>query len=647
MSAAPVTVGESSPAAIETPNAVTLLQRVIMPRPTDPSKVRTLYLDEGTGTSMQRAATVLDRRRAVVPAGTEVSFATYFNALPASYWRRWTTLTEVVLALRLSATCRIDIYRSKADSDTIHVTGDRVPAGCSEFVLDLGPFEDGGWYWFEVSAGEDPVTIEEAGWYALVAPSEPARLAIGICTFNRPADCVAALRTLAEDPIVRDEIDRVFVADQGTQLVRDADGFAAAQSSFGERLVVHRQSNLGGSGGFSRTMYEFLTASDATHLIFLDDDIELEPDSVHRAFTFARFAKHPMLVGGQMFALQDKSVLHSMGEVVHRGEFFWRQAPKTCYGHDFSRTSLRKGKRLHRRIDVDYNGWWMCLIPRAVAEQIGLPLPLFIKWDDAEYGLRAGEAGFPTATLPGVAIWHLSWTDKEDVTDWQAYFHVRNRFIAAALHSPFRHGKGLVRENFKTDLKYLLLLQYSAVSLRHMAMEDFLRGPDQLFDRLATALPEVRERRAGFLDGQVRQSSSEFPLPSMDPVRAERLLKPPTNPVTILSSLLGAIMHSMRRPTAMSLERPQLNVSAQDARWFLLARLDSATVGTADGRGVTMRHREPRTFARMLRRSLALHRQVYAEFPKLRRQYKSARPSLTSLERWRRVFERVDISDDR
>ncbi|MGI8694415.1 MAG: glycosyltransferase [Geodermatophilaceae bacterium] len=647
MSAAPVTVGESSPAAIETPNAVTLLQRVIMPRPTDPSKVRTLYLDEGTGTSMQRAATVLDRRRAVVPAGTEVSFATYFNALPASYWRRWTTLTEVVLVLRLSATCRIDIYRSKADSDTIHVTGDRVPAGCSEFVLDLGPFEDGGWYWFEVSAGEDPVTIEEAGWYAPVAPSEPARLAIGICTFNRPADCVAALRTLAEDPVVRDEIDRVFVADQGTQLVRDADGFAAAQSSFGERLVVHRQSNLGGSGGFSRTMYEFLTASDATHLIFLDDDIELEPDSVHRAFTFARFAKHPMLVGGQMFALQDKSVLHSMGEVVHRGEFFWRQAPKTCYGHDFSRTSLRKGKRLHRRIDVDYNGWWMCLIPRAVAEQIGLPLPLFIKWDDAEYGLRAGEAGFPTATLPGVAIWHLSWTDKEDVTDWQAYFHVRNRFIAAALHSPFRHGKGLVRENFKTDLKYLLLLQYSAVSLRHMAMEDFLRGPDQLFDRLATALPEVRERRAGFLDGQVRQSSSEFPLPSMDPVRAERLLKPPTNPVTILSSLLGAIMHSMRRPTAMSLERPQLNVSAQDARWFLLARLDSATVGTADGRGVTMRHREPRTFARMLRRSLALHRQVYAEFPKLRRQYKSARPSLTSLERWRRVFERVDISDDR
>ena len=645
--AAPAAVAESSPAALESPHAVTLLQRVIMPRPTDPSKVRTLYLDEGTGTSMQRAATVLDRRRAVVPAGTEVSFAAYFNALPASYWRRWTTLTDVVLALRLSAGCRVDIYRSKADGDTIHVTGDRVPEGCSEFVLDLGPFEDGGWYWFEISAGKEPVTIEEAGWYASVEPPEAGSLAIGITTHNRPADCVAALRTLAEDPVVRDQIDRVFVADQGTQLVSDEPGFEQAQQGLGDRLVVIRQGNLGGSGGFSRTMYEFLTASNASHLIFLDDDIELEPDSVHRAFTFARFAKHPMLVGGQMFALQNKSVLHSMGEVVHRGEFFWRQAPKTCYGHDFSRTSLRNGKRLHRRIDVDYNGWWMCLIPRTVAEQVGLPLPLFIKWDDAEYGLRAGESGFPTATLPGVAIWHLSWTDKEDVTDWQAYFHVRNRFIAAALHSPFRHGKGLVRENFKTDLKCLLLLQYSAVSLRHLAMQDFLRGPDQLFERLATALPEIRERRATFLDGQVRQSSSEFPLPSMDSVRAERLLQPPTNPVTILLSLLGAITHSVTSPTALSKERPQLNVSAQDARWFLLARLDSATVGTADGRGVTLRRRDPRTFARMLGQSLALHRQVYAKFPKLRRQYKNARPWLTSMESWRRVFERGAVSGDR
>ncbi len=76
----------------------------------------------------------------------------------------------------------------------------------------------------------------------------------------------------------------------------------------------------------------------------------------------------------------------------------------------------------------------MCLIPRQVAEELGQPLPLFIKWDDAEYGLRAAEHGYPTVTLPGAAIWHMAWSDKDDAIDWQAYFHLRNRLVVAALH---------------------------------------------------------------------------------------------------------------------------------------------------------------------------------------------------------------------
>ena len=36
------------------------------------------------------------------------------------------------------------------------------------------------------------------------------------------------------------------------------------------------------------------------------------------------------------------------------------------------------------------------MIPRQVAEELGQPLPLFIKWDDADYGLRAAEHGYGT-----------------------------------------------------------------------------------------------------------------------------------------------------------------------------------------------------------------------------------------------------------
>ncbi|MBB3086136.1 glycosyltransferase [Geodermatophilus sabuli] len=634
----PERVTDASAADLATGKAVTLLQRVLLPRSGDPLKVRALYVDEsGAGT---KRVTSRSRSEASVAPGNEVSFATYFNAFPASYWRRWTVLQTVVLGMRVSGPGRIDVYRSKADGSIIHVTGATTSGDerVLEFELDLTPFEDGGWYWFDVTADDAPLVVHEASWSAAQAPQQDTRLSIGICTYNRPTDCVAALAALADDPVVAGVISKVIVADQGNKKVRDDAGFAAASAGLGDKLMLVEQGNLGGSGGFSRTMYEMLENTDATHHILLDDDVQLEPDSIARAYAFARFTKAPMLVGGQMLALQDRSVLHTMGEVVAREKFFWRAAPNTEYAHDFAKESLRESPDLHRRIDVDYTGWWMCLIPRQAIEQLGLALPLFIKWDDAEYGIRAGEHGFPTATLPGVAVWHLSWSDKDDTAGWQAYFHTRNRLVAAALHTPYKRGGRLLLDTFKFDLKFLIMLQYATAALHHRAYEDFLAGPERLFPILPTALPTALEHQGDYPDGRVVGSSSDLPLPSMGAIKAEKFMKPPTTPLTIGRTLLAALVHNLRPPKADTAERPEINISAQDARWFLLSRLDSATVGTADGRGVTFRRREPDTFWRMLNHSARVHVRLLREFPKLKKQYREHMQQLTSPESWRQAF---------
>ena len=75
--------------------AVSLLARVILPRPGEPLDVRKLYLEESTKNSRRAHAT--NRTTLQMGGESEVSFATYFNAFPASYWRRWTTCTSVVL----------------------------------------------------------------------------------------------------------------------------------------------------------------------------------------------------------------------------------------------------------------------------------------------------------------------------------------------------------------------------------------------------------------------------------------------------------------------------------------------------------------------------------------------------------------------
>lgn len=381
-------------------------------------------------------------------------------------------------------------------------------------------------------------------------------------------------------------------------------------------------------------MYEALKTTQCQHILFMDDDIEIEPDSILRALSFSRFAKSPMLVGGQMLNLQERSHLHVMGEVVNRGIFMWTAAPNVEYDHDFSKKPLRESKLLHRRIDVDFNGWWMCMIPRQVAEEIKQPLPLFIKWDDCEYGLRAKKAGYPTVTLPGAAIWHMAWSDKDDAIDWQAYFHLRNRLVVAALHMP-GNGRGLVVNTVKATLKHLLCLEYSTVAIQNKAIADFLAGPEHVANMLPTALGEVHAQRKEFSDAVVLPSSTALPLPSGADVGDVSL---PLSTVAKITRVLKAGVHNVKPAKPEHLERPQLNVPTIDARWFLLSQVDGVTVTTADGRGVVYRKRNPKLALELLKEATRLRRELAARFPELKKQYQDAVPSLTSTERWERVF---------
>ena len=616
-----------------------VLQRVVFPRDEDPLDVRALYIDEPE--TLASAATVVSRRRVRVPSHSKISFASYFNAFPASYWKRWTEVGEVVLRLKVRGSGRLDVYRSKPNADSVHLEGTPVSSPDAwtalEFRVSLAPFEDGGWIWFDVFTNDAELEIDEGAW-TTDTPLPQQRVVVGTTTI-RPADCVVALQTLGEDPQVMAVVEKVVVADQGPQKIRDTEGFDEAARRLGDKLQVIEQDNLGGSGGFTRVMYEGVYNTDAEQVLVLDDDIALEPDGVLRLNAFSRAATNPVIVGGQMLNLQARSRLHTMGEVVDLGVAVWRAAPGAVTDHDFAKKPLRKSKKLHQRIHSTYNGWWMCLIPRQVIESAGLPLPLFIKHDDSEYSLRAGSHGFPTVTLPGAAIWHMPWTDKNDATDWTAYFHTRNRLILAALHSPDEVKVPIVKQGLKLTLRHLLSMEYSTVAVQLKALEDFMAGPEGLFDTLRSALPEVRELRKHYDDAQTLPSAREFPPPSADPIMAEGLLKPPVNPAIIAARASKALLHNLKEPTREAADRPQLNVPAASARWFLLGNLDSATVSNADGSGVAFRRRDPEEFRRLGVRALATYRRLGREWTRLREAYRAALPELTGAESWKQVFD--------
>jgi galactofuranosylgalactofuranosylrhamnosyl-N-acetylglucosaminyl-diphospho-decaprenol beta-1,5/1,6-galactofuranosyltransferase len=588
------------------------------------------------------AGEAVPRQTALISAGRRVSFATYFNAFPASYWRRWTTVDAVTLRIRVAGECTVIVYRSTAKGDCYPVETIRFETDqpeTAERTFSLAPFIDGGWYWFDMLAGTRDAVLVEAEWTAMAdAGATPGRLSIGFVTINRPEFILDHMRTLGGAPEVLDLVDTVYVVDQGSKHAADHPDFADAAKRVGDKLHIIEQPNLGGSGGFSRLMFETRQAGESDYLLMFDDDIKIEPESVRRAATFADLTRRPMIVGGHMFGMFNRTVLHAFAEGITPGTWWWGSAPNTKARHDFGRRNLRNTPWLHRRAEADYNGWWMCLIPTQVIADVGLALPVFIKWDDAEYSVRAREHGYPTVSLPGVAAWHVTWQDKTDAVDWQAYYHLRNRIVSALLHSPRKRGGRLLAENAERQLQSLLSMQYSTVTLRVMALEDVLSGPGHLHRDLATKRQQLLETRSRFSDAQSKPDLESFPPARRKAPDNLKAATTPTNPVNLLTKAARGTARQFRAPRKGASQRPQLALPFQDAGWWVLAQLDSALVSAADGASAAWYQRDPKLFRSLSRRTATLHARLLREWPRLAAEYRAAQAGITSPAAWAKSF---------
>jgi galactofuranosylgalactofuranosylrhamnosyl-N-acetylglucosaminyl-diphospho-decaprenol beta-1,5/1,6-galactofuranosyltransferase len=582
---------------------------------------------QATSTGRGIAPDQIESRTALrVRSGERLSFGTYFNAFPASYWRRWTVVSDVRLTVDVSGRgATVIVYRSLANgrSQRVDSAGTGAEAkGSFVFDLPLNTFVDGGWYWYNVVAGDDDAVVESAEWSAEVPGDRLTHgtADIAITTMNRPDFCAKLLAQMGSDDLLAPYLDTVMVMEQGTKKVADSEFFAGASASLGDKLRIIEQGNLGGSGGYARGQLESLRKGTATYALMMDDDVVCEPEGIIRAITFGDLARRPTIVGGHMFSLYNKSELHSFGEIVQPWRFWWMTPLDGFSRWDLSARNIRSSRWLHKRVDVDFNGWFMCLIPRVVIAEIGLSLPLFIKWDDAEYGLRAKAAGFPTVTFPGAAVWHVPWTDKNDALDWQAYFHVRNRLVSALLHSTYPRGGRVIRENLNHTVSHLVAMQYSTVEIRNQAMEDVLAGPEGLHAMLPTRLAEVNAFRKQFTDAQLEPDREAFPE-----VRRQK-------------AALEPIRHFLTKERPLSRDYPEVEIRAVDAKWYRIASYDSAVVSMNDGTSAALYKRDAKKYRELAARTAALHARLVREWPQLAAQYRAALHDVTSPEAWEQTF---------
>lgn len=581
------------------------------------------------------------RASLTVLAGRHASLCTFFNAFPAGYWRRWTRVDAVQFSARVRGRGTIMLFRSSGrglfePAGTIDVNAP-TRATTVRAELAMTGLMDGGFFWFDAKAGDgDDLTIEDAAWSV---PVEARRggdgtLSIAITTFNRAPYCLNQLKAIAADTNVRGRLDTIYCTDQGTDLVRDEPGFAAVAKDLGHQLTYVRQRNMGGSGGFARGMYETVKAGKSDYTLLLDDDAISEPESIMRAVQFADYCTRPTIVGGGMFHLDNRTMLYTLGERYNRASYWTQPAAGLEYNHDFATQPLRDSPKLHRRADSDFNGWWMCLIPTQIMREIGLAQPLFIKFDDVDYGLRAEDHGYHTVCLPGVAVWHQAWHAKDPSRTWEGYYLYRNHWICSLLHctKPSWHFLyGMLFDDAKAGVE----LVYSAMHLHHLALRDIMRGPDYIADTLATKLGDVRKAREGFPDSATTRNRDDFPTPKAEYIAN---MKPRPSMIDVRLQAMKTIAKAfVSRGNGMRDTQPDLLIPSRDASWPAYASVNSAVVTSPDGDSVAWLRRDSKLYRQQTMRGLFLAKELLKRWESLAKEYQNS--DMASFEAWAKVFE--------
>ncbi|MFE5774739.1 glycosyltransferase family 2 protein [Brachybacterium sp. NPDC056505] len=454
---------------------------------------------------------------------------------------------------------------------------------------------------------------------------ELPRVSAVVPTFRRENDATAQAHAFAAMPFVA----RVLVIDQGGTLAGHVPFAELVQESSARdaaaRIELIEQPNLGGSGGYARGMLAAL--EDPTQAIFLsDDDALISEESLRRLLTFQALAEAPTILGTGLLNADSPvgaPTLLTEAEHVERTTFFWRPADGMHGPLDLAGTTPADWDALLPRTSADYTGWWGTLLPPGAVGTLGLPAPFFLKWDDAEYGLRASASGYSTMVLPGASVTHPSWDAYRTQMSWSARILHRNRLATAAAH---RAGRGVLADSLAHQLKHVLSGLHLTARLWDEGARAALAGPEAWLGRdLGTA-------RA---DGQaVVDAWRERQRP-----RTESLEPTRTTPFSLPAGALRAlarVLSPVRAP------RSVLEIPADEVSWRTVLGADAVIITSAQGERIDAFAIEGHDDRSLLLRVLRTHVRLALRWGRLRRRYARALPRWTTAGAWREILERAD-----
>ncbi len=404
-------------------------------------------------------------------------FATYFNAFSNQKWRRYTVISNVNLRIIAKGEFIVEYVSYEATPAAPKRTViDRIPYSLDDYqAVDYEYPDDcsAALFAFEITT-LSPLDIKEIYYFTRIKECDLRRveLAVATTTFNKEEYIIPNIDLIKREILSCSEP----VASHFSFHVIDNGRTLNVEELSSNGVYIHPNPNVGGAGGFTRGIIEAMEQSTkATHVILMDDDVQISAESIKRTYNILALVNDEYsdaFISGAMLSYERQDEFYEdIGFVQQRGVYGpVKTRAIVSELTDLVRLETVRPKRNHR-----YAGWWYCCIPIASVEKQGLPLPLFIRGDDAEYGNRCASRFI---TLNGICIWHLTLAFKFRAA-FERYQVPRNSLIAQATTGVYDGVDFLrnFRENVQLDLK---TFNYDAAELSLQAIEDFMKGPDFL-----------------------------------------------------------------------------------------------------------------------------------------------------------------------
>lgn len=574
-------------------------------------------------------------------------FTTYFNSLSLMKLQRYTIATGFSLHLELrGAACRVQQTMGDAfAAHSIQVEG-------TEHALDASDE----WQSIDMplTINRDMIiigfTIETEGrvdirnsYYSIDYKDESqlrdVELAIATTTFKKESYIIGNVK-LIKDQIVHSDDP---IADHFHMYVMDNGRTLDAKALTGDKVTIIPNDNVGGAGGFTRGM---LAAMDqkpqATNVLLMDDDVAVSPESIKRTYNLLRILKpeysEAMISGAMLNYEIGEDQWEDIGHMTKEGTFAPCKPPlrMTKFEDLIYNETFETTKQMNQNM---YAAWWYCCIPISVIKKNGLPLPVFVRCDDAEYGIRCKTKFI---TMNGLCVWHMSFHERYNAAV-ERYQTTRNTMIAQAVcgMAPKSDFMYELKNNIRLELKKF---GYENAELCLDAFEDFLRGPKRFSqpgfaEKTFMAANKNKEKLVDF-DTLQRQADADPDLRGFSVKKVDRQLIDGDKPRTRAQRLEDLVTDNGQRVIKSS-GKGYAVIPLQG--WVYPAGVirgkHKLIIMDWYNRKGAIRTKDPDRYAAIEKRYHKDLRYYKANIQRIRSEYAAARPTLTSEKYWRNYLK--------